>query len=145
MRKGRFCFSKKCAECGTKFGFLRGYRHPIEGKKKCICKTCWDKIDKSESEYNKFIHKALCKDERGVLCFVIINTQPKYEKAVFNNLNNFPEVKELHPLLGKHDLIAKIEIENYDKLGSFVSNKIRAVKGIKSTRTLTGSFSLGNP
>lgn len=142
MRKKRFCFTKKCAECGKKIGFFRGYRHPILGKKKCVCRTCWDKIDKSESEYNKFIHNTLCKDKHGVPCFVIINTKPKYEKVVYNSLKKFPEIKELHPLLGKHDLLAKIEIESYDKLGSFVINKIRPVRGIKNTRTLTGAFSL---
>ena len=143
MKKGKVCFAKTCAECGKKLGFLKRYRHPIEGRKKCVCGDCYYKIEKSEHEYNKFIRNAICKDNKGVPCFVIINTKPKYEKTVYNSLNNFPEIKEVHPLLGRHDLIAKIEIDNYDNLGSFVVNKIRPIKGIKNTRTLTGSFSLG--
>ena len=125
MRKGRFCFLKECAECGKKIGFLKGYRHPIEGKKKCICRTCWDKIDKSESEYNKFIHNALCKENRGVLCFVIINTKPKYEymselryvrdklkKGKYLSLDDINFLKSEHKIFEK--IIKDIEKENIE-------------------------------
>ena len=142
MKKEKTCFKKTCAECGKKLGFLKGYRHPIEDKKKCVCGDCLERIEKSEREYNKFIRNAICKDNKRIPCYVIINTKPKYEKKVFNSLNNFSEIKEIHPLLGRHDLIAKIEIDNYNNLGSFILNKIRPIKGIKNTRTLTGSFSL---
>jgi hypothetical protein len=44
--------------------------------------------------------------------------------------------------LGWYDIIIKIKIENSKKLGDFVLKKIRVIKGITDTRTLTGSFSL---
>ena len=46
---------RKCSECGKKLGFFEGYRHPIEGKKKCVCGKCWDKLEKSEKRYCSFI------------------------------------------------------------------------------------------
>ena len=61
---------------------------------------------------------------------------------MYNNLIEFPEIIELHPLLGWYDIIIKIKIENPKKLGDFVLNKLRKIKGITDTRTLTGSFSL---
>jgi predicted amidophosphoribosyltransferase len=46
---------RKCSECGKKLGFFEGYSHPVEGKKKCVCGKCWDKLEKSEKRYCSFI------------------------------------------------------------------------------------------
>ena len=49
---------RKCSECGKKLGFFEGYRHPVEGKKKCVCGKCWDKLEKSEAKYCSFVMNA---------------------------------------------------------------------------------------
>ena len=72
----------------------------------------------------------------------MIGISPNYEKKVVKNLSKYPEIVEIQPIFGKHDVIAKIKINDYEKLGSFVINKIRIIEGIKNTRTLTGAFSL---
>ena len=51
--------TRKCSECGKKLGFFEGYRHPAEGRKKCVCGKCWDKIEKSEAKYCSFIMNAI--------------------------------------------------------------------------------------
>jgi len=71
--------------------------------------------------------------------FVLINTTHALEHEVYNKLLKVPEIIELHPLFGEYDLIAKIEAEDFEKLGEVVSDKIRSIKGVIFTKTLTGT------
>jgi DNA-binding Lrp family transcriptional regulator len=71
--------------------------------------------------------------------FVLIRATPAHEHEVHNKLSKIPEIAELHPLFGEYDLMAKIEAENFEKLGSMVVNKIRSIKGVADTKTLTGT------
>ena len=70
--------------------------------------------------------------------FVLITIAPMQEHDVSTKLSKVPEVIELHPLSGEYDLIAKIEAEDFEKLGSIVVNKIRSIEGVIDTKTLTG-------
>ena len=69
--------------------------------------------------------------------YVLINTAPAYEHEVYNKLSRVPEIVEVHPLFGEFDIIAKIEAENFEKLGTLVIEKIRSIKGVIDTTTLT--------
>jgi len=68
--------------------------------------------------------------------FVLINTTPALEHEV---LSNIPQILELYPLFGEYDLIAKIEAEDFNKLGEIVIDKVRSIKGVLDTKTLTGT------
>ena len=70
--------------------------------------------------------------------FVLINAAPAHEHEVYNKLSKVPEIIELHPLFGEYDLIAKIESEDFNQLGQIVVDKIRTIKGVIDTKTLTG-------
>ena len=72
--------------------------------------------------------------------FVLISAAPSREHEVYNKLSKVPEIVELHPLFGEYDLIAKIEAENFDKLGKIVVNKIRSIDWVIDTKTLTGTM-----
>ena len=74
--------------------------------------------------------------------FVLINTAPAHEHEVYTKLSKIPEIVELHPLFGEFDLIAKVEPEDFEKLGELVVKKIRSIKGVIDTKTLTGTQSL---
>ena len=74
-----------------------------------------------------------------IIGFVLIKAAPTYEYDVFTELSNISEIVELHSLFGEYDLIAKIEANDYEKLGEIVINKIRAVEGVLITKTLTGT------
>ena len=74
--------------------------------------------------------------------FVLINTAPAHEHEVYTKLSKVPEIVEVHPLFGEFDLIAKIEVEDFEKLGNLVVNEIRSIKGVIDTKTLTGTESL---
>ncbi|MEF8849022.1 MAG: Lrp/AsnC ligand binding domain-containing protein [Candidatus Thermoplasmatota archaeon] len=71
--------------------------------------------------------------------FILISAKPAHEHEVYNRLSKVPEIVELHPLFGEYDLIAKIEAEDFEKLGDTVVNKIRSIEGVIDTKTLTGT------
>ena len=71
--------------------------------------------------------------------FVLISIAPAREHDVYTKLSKVSEIIELHPLFGEYDIIAKIEVEDFEKLGSIVVNKIRTIKGVIDTETLTGT------
>ncbi len=71
--------------------------------------------------------------------FVLIIVAPAREHEVYNKLSKVPEIIELHPLFGEYDLIAKVDVEDFEKLGTIVLDKIRMVKGVIDTETLTGT------
>jgi len=70
--------------------------------------------------------------------FVLMHIAPLYEYEVFNKLSKLHEIIEVHPLFGEYDLIAKIEAEDYESIGEIILQKIKTIKGIIDTMTLTG-------
>jgi DNA-binding Lrp family transcriptional regulator len=70
--------------------------------------------------------------------FVLINVAPAQEHEVYNKLSKIPQIVELHPLFGEYDLIAKIEANDFEELGTIIVNKIRTIVGVLDTKTLTG-------
>jgi len=74
--------------------------------------------------------------------FVLINAAPAHEHEVYNKLSKVPEIVEVHPLFGEFDIIAKIEADDFERLGKLVVNKIRSIDGVIDTKTLTGTESL---
>ena len=73
-----------------------------------------------------------------VIGFVLIHVSPLHEYEVFNKLSKLHEVIEIHPSFGEYDLIAKIEAEDYESIGEIILQKIKTIKGITDTKTLTG-------
>jgi len=71
--------------------------------------------------------------------FVLIKTAPTLEHEVYNRLLKVEQIIELNPLFGEYDLIAKIEGDDFEKLGEITINVIRTVKGVLVTKTLTGT------
>ena len=71
--------------------------------------------------------------------FVLISAAPAREHEVYDKLTKVSEIIELHPLFGEYDFIAKIDAEDFEKLGSIVVNKIRSIDGVINTKTLTGT------
>jgi DNA-binding Lrp family transcriptional regulator len=70
--------------------------------------------------------------------FILINVAPAHEHDVYNKLSKIPQITELHPLFGEYDLIAKIEADDFEELGTIIVNKIRSITGVLDTKTLTG-------
>ena len=73
-----------------------------------------------------------------VVGYVLINTSPGSEHQVYNKLRTVGEIVEVHPLFGEHDLLVKIEIDDYNRLGNIVIDHIRTIEGVEDTKTLAG-------
>ncbi|MFQ6021028.1 MAG: Lrp/AsnC ligand binding domain-containing protein [Candidatus Aenigmatarchaeota archaeon] len=71
--------------------------------------------------------------------YVLISTAPAKEHETYSELEKVTEIVELHPLFGEYDLIAKIEADDFNELGSIVVDKIRSIDGVIDTKTLTGA------
>ncbi len=71
--------------------------------------------------------------------FVLIRVSPGTERKVYDTIIKLDDVQELQPLFGEYDLIAKIQASDYDALSDIVVNKIRSIKGVIETKTLTGA------
>lgn len=67
---------------------------------------------------------------------MLINTRQGKLKIVEAKLREYQEVKEVHEVYGRFDLIAEIETENRAELKSFIQNKIQIIESIRSTETL---------
>ncbi len=70
--------------------------------------------------------------------FLLINTVPALEQEAYNKLFKMPEIIELYSLFGEYDLLARIEADDFEKIGVIVVNKIRSIDGVVDTKTLTG-------
>jgi len=74
--------------------------------------------------------------------FALISVSPMKEEEVYSELAKVPEIVEIHPLFGEYDIIAKIEAEDFDSIGSIVIKKIRSIAGVIDTKTLLTTESL---
>ena len=71
-----------------------------------------------------------------VICYVLINVAPAHERSVYNKLTKVHEITELRVVFGEYDIIVKIEVDDFEKLGNIVLNKIRTIDGVINTKTL---------
>ncbi|HEB37421.1 MAG TPA: Lrp/AsnC family transcriptional regulator [Thermoplasmatales archaeon] len=74
--------------------------------------------------------------------FALISVSPMKEREVFDRVSSIDEVKEIYPLFGEYDILAKIESGDFDEVGAVVIKKIRAIPGVIDTKTLLTSESL---
>jgi DNA-binding Lrp family transcriptional regulator len=73
-----------------------------------------------------------------VIGFIFIKIESKHEVKAFRSLSKVKEIKELNPLFGEYDVIAKVEAKDFSKLSNIVLKKIRTIEGVVETRTLPG-------
>jgi DNA-binding Lrp family transcriptional regulator len=72
--------------------------------------------------------------------FVLIRTHPGHERDVYyhlHRLNKGSGISEVHPVIGRYNLIAKIKADTCEELGYIVVNKINQINEVNYTETLT--------
>ncbi len=72
-----------------------------------------------------------------VSSYVLINCDIGSEEDVISHLKTIDGVKDVHGTFGAYDIIAKIESDNQETLRDILTWKIRKIKRIRSTLTLT--------
>jgi len=66
---------------------------------------------------------------------ILIRVLPGKGSAVLEALKKFPEVKSVHLILGRYDIVAFAEARTYEELSS-LSSKVNGIPETKSTETL---------
>jgi Transcriptional regulators len=98
-----------------KIGIIKGYRAIVDPNKLGFSTTAFILASVSYA----------IKNENGGLS----------QRDIANEIAKFPEVQEIHIITGDWDLMIKVKAENVDKMGKFVIDKLRLVKGIEKTLT----------
>ena len=74
--------------------------------------------------------------------FLLINVVSGKEDSVARKLMRVPEIRKVHTVFGKYDLIAVMEVERgfikpaADKVAEILKAKVRKIAGISHTETL---------
>lgn len=68
--------------------------------------------------------------------YVQIALDEAKETDIYEALKVLPEVREVHILFGEWDIIAKLELDAPEALGTFVMDNIRSLPGVKLTSTM---------
>ena len=71
-----------------------------------------------------------------MLAYVQVSLNKRNERDVYETLIDMPEVKEAHILFGEWDIIALLDMESPEHLGSFVMESIRSLPGVNLTSTM---------
>ena len=70
--------------------------------------------------------------------FVLVSVAPAKEQDVYKKLLKVKQIVELHPLLGRYDFLAKLEVKDFDLLVKIVTDDIRGIDGVVETETYPG-------
>ena len=73
--------------------------------------------------------------------FLLVKTKPGKEKEILERFKTLPEVREIHLITGKFDLLVELESEETEldprqKIAEVVMDKVRKAGGIVDTRTI---------
>jgi DNA-binding Lrp family transcriptional regulator len=72
----------------------------------------------------------------NMISYVLIRVDPGVEREVLEAILDLDEVEEAEHIYGEWDIIAKINIEDLEKLSEFILLTIRSLKGVRQTSTL---------
>lgn len=70
------------------------------------------------------------------IAYVLINCELGAEADLIEKLNDLEQVKDVFETIGTHDMMVKIEAENFEKIREIVSWSIQKLDKIRSTSTL---------
>lgn len=70
------------------------------------------------------------------VAFVLVSTEIGAEKEVLEKLKEIPEVSEAYIVYGVYDIVAKVSVEDVNKLRDIITTKIRRLDRVRSTLTM---------
>ena len=69
--------------------------------------------------------------------YILINAELGMEEDLLQELRKMENIKEAYLTYGVYDVIVKVEAENMENLKELVAFKIRRMKEVKNTLTMT--------
>ncbi len=70
------------------------------------------------------------------IAYVLINCDLGTEVDLIEKLHELEQVKDVFETIGTHDMMVKLEAENFEKIREIVSWNIQKLDKIRSTATL---------
>jgi len=70
------------------------------------------------------------------VAFVLMNTAPESLEGVLRALKTVDGVVEVYSVYGVFDIVAKVEVQDTERLRDIISWKIRKLQNVQSTETI---------
>ncbi|MGH1567338.1 MAG: Lrp/AsnC ligand binding domain-containing protein [Nitrosopumilus sp.] len=68
--------------------------------------------------------------------YVMLNCDLGAEEGIIEKLKEFEQVKDVFETIGTHDMLVKLQAENFEKIREIVSWNIQKLDKVRSTATL---------
>lgn len=68
--------------------------------------------------------------------FVLISLSDRSERNVVSELKSYPEIRNAYILFGEWDIMAEVDVNSPEQLGTFVLNNIRSRNDVKLTSSM---------
>ncbi|BDQ31128.1 MAG: Lrp/AsnC ligand binding domain-containing protein [Nitrosopumilus sp.] len=68
--------------------------------------------------------------------YVMLNCELGAESQILEELRQIEQVVDVFETIGTHDMLVKIQAENFEKIREIVSWNIQKMKNVRSTATL---------
>ena len=68
--------------------------------------------------------------------YVMLNCDLGAETAIMEQLRELEHVVDVFETIGTHDMLVKLQAENFEKVREVVSRNIQQLKNVRSTSTL---------
>jgi len=70
------------------------------------------------------------------IAYVLINCDLGAEETIMEKLKEIEQVKEVFGTIGTHDMMVKLDAENFEKVRDIVSRNIQKIEKIRTISTL---------
>jgi len=68
--------------------------------------------------------------------YVMLNCELGAEAEIIEKLKELEQVKDVFETIGTHDMLVKLQAENFEKIREIVSRNIQKLPKVRSTSTL---------
>ena len=70
------------------------------------------------------------------IAYILINCELGAEETIMEKLKEIEQVKEVFGTIGTHDMMVKLDAENFEKVRDIVSRNIQKIEKIRTISTL---------
>jgi len=68
--------------------------------------------------------------------YVMLNCELGAEEGIIEKLKELEEVTDVFETIGTHDMLVKLQADNFEKIREIVSRNIQKIDKVRSTSTL---------